>query len=249
MCVISYIYIHFCVFTISYLTPLEKKGKKGQKPRNWSTYIYKVLKQVHPDMGMSLRAMAIISDFVQDLLRKFTTDALDLLNKKKNTITSREIQTSVRLTLPGELAKHAVSEATKAVVKWNAAREGKGRGSIAGKAGLQFSISRTRAVMREALRGLRLGAGAPIYAAAVLEYMAAEVLELAGNAAKDMMVKRITPRHITLAIRGDEELDHLFAHVIIPSGGIIPHIHKRLITNAEQRELDTGVPVSACQEY
>ena len=74
----------------------------------------------------------------------------------------------------------------------------------------------------------RVAAGSAIYLAAVMEYMAAEVLELAGNAAKDLKKKRINPRHVLLAVRGDEELDKLLGRTTIASGGVKPHIHKAL---------------------
>ncbi|CAD6222758.1 unnamed protein product [Miscanthus lutarioriparius] len=99
----------------------EKKGrKKGKKSvETYKIYIFKVLKQVHPDIGISSKAMSIMNSFINDIFEKLAGEAAKLARyNKKPTITSREIQTSVRLVLPGELAKHAVSEGTKAVTKF-----------------------------------------------------------------------------------------------------------------------------------
>src|SRR4051794_29185416 len=101
----------------------KKEGTKRHAHRNYnsySTFIYKVLKQVHPDTGISNKAMAIMNSFVNDIFERIAQEANRLAHyNKRNTITSREIQTAVRLLLPGELAKHAVSEGTKAVTKYN----------------------------------------------------------------------------------------------------------------------------------
>ena len=99
----------------------KKKGRKT-KAETYKIYIYKVLKQVHPDTGISSKAMSIMNSFINDMFDKIATEASRLsLYNKKPTITSREIQTAVRLVLPGELAKHAVSEGTKAVTKFTSA--------------------------------------------------------------------------------------------------------------------------------
>jgi len=98
----------------------EKKKNRKTRKETYSSYIYKVLKQVHPDTGISNRAMSILNSFVNDIFERVATEASKLAAyNKKSTISSREIQTSVRLILPGELAKHAVSEGTKAVTKYS----------------------------------------------------------------------------------------------------------------------------------
>jgi histone H2B len=100
-------------------------GKKRRKKRkeSYSIYIYKVLKQVHPDTGVSSKAMSIMNSFVNDIFERIAAESSRLAHyNKRSTITSREIQTAVRLLLPGELAKHAVSEGTKAVTKYTSSK-------------------------------------------------------------------------------------------------------------------------------
>ena len=96
--------------------------------------------------------------------------------------------------------------------------------SKSSRAGLQFPVGRVGRLLRHAHYTERVGAGSPVYLAAVLEYLAAEVLELAGNAAKDNKKTRIVPRHILLAIRNDEELNKLLNNTTIAEGGVLPSI-------------------------
>uniref|UniRef100_A0ACD5ZLA1 Uncharacterized protein n=1 Tax=Avena sativa TaxID=4498 RepID=A0ACD5ZLA1_AVESA len=97
------------------------------------------------------------------------------------------------------------------------------------KAGLQFPVGRIGRFLKKGRYAQRVGFGAPIFLAAVLEYLAAEVLELAGNAAKDNKKSRIMPRHLLLAIRNDEELGKLLAGVTIAHGGVLPNIQAVLL--------------------
>ena len=113
---------------------------------------------------------------------------------------------------------------------------GRGKGKASGKsttksvkAGLQFPVGRIGRYLKKGKYATRLGAGAPVYLAAVLEYLCAEILELAGNAARDNKKSRIIPRHVQLAVRNDEELNKLLGGVTIASGGVLPNIHAVLL--------------------
>ena len=104
-------------------TDAVKKRRKGKRKESYAIYIYKVLKQVHPDTGISSKAMGIMNSFVNDIFERIASEASRLAHyNKKSTISSREIQTAIRLLLPGELAKHAVSEGTKAVTKYTSSK-------------------------------------------------------------------------------------------------------------------------------
>ena len=101
--------------------------------------------------------------------------------------------------------------------------------SRSAKAGLTFPVGRVHRLLRKGNYAQRIGSGAPVYLTSVLEYLTADILELAGNAARDNKKSRIIPRHLQLAIRNDEELNKLLGHVTIAQGGVLPNIHQSLL--------------------
>ncbi|KAI8522787.1 hypothetical protein RHMOL_Rhmol13G0023800 [Rhododendron molle] len=119
--------------------------------------------------------------------------------------------------------------------------------SRSSKAGLQFPVGRIARFLKAGKYAERVGAGAPVYLSAVLEYLAAEVLELAGNAARDNKKNRIVPRHIQLAVRNDEELSKLLGTVTIANGGVLPNIHQNLLPKKVGK--GKGEIGSASQEF
>ena len=124
-------------------------------------------------------------------------------------------------------------------------KKGRKSSSRSAKAGLQFPVGRIARYLRQGRYAARVGSGAPVYLAAVMEYLAAEILELAGNAARDNKRSRIIPRHLQLAVRNDEELNKLLGGVTIAAGGVLPNIHAVLLP---KRKGSKG-RFSASQEY
>ena len=117
---------------------------------------------------------------------------------------------------------------------------GKGKGSSksqsrSSRAGLQFPVGRVSRYLRKGGYSDRVGGGAPVYLAAVMEYPSPEILELAGNAARDNKRARIIPRHIQLAVRNDEELNKLLGGVTIAQGGVLPNIHAVLLPKKKEK--------------
>ncbi|XP_054481461.1 uncharacterized protein LOC129113271 [Anoplopoma fimbria] len=128
---------------------------------------------------------------------------------------------------------------------------GKGAGKVRAKAktrssraGLQFPVGRVHRHLRKGNYAQRVGAGAPVYLAAVLEYLTAEILELAGNAARDNKKTRIIPRHLQLAVRNDEELNKLLGGVTIAQGGVLPNIQAVLLPKKTEKAAKNQVQFS-----
>ncbi|KAK4815033.1 hypothetical protein QYF61_013909 [Mycteria americana] len=155
----------------------------------------------------------------------------------------RGVTAFVSLQAPGPSVRGASWEAAAARGRCLPAMSGRGKSggkarakakSRSSRAGLQFPVGRVHRLLRKGNYAERVGAGAPVYLAAVLEYLSAEILELAGNAARDNKKTRIIPRHLQLAIRNDEELNKLLGGVTIAQGGVLPNIQAVLLPKKTQ---------------
>lgn len=188
---------------------------------NYQIYIRRVLKQVHPDSMISSESLDLLNELTNVLGMKIGHQAkllahpINYKDKKikdlgKKTISSRDIQSAVRLILTKELAKHAISQGTRAVTKFSSSQPGTKDHpiSVDSRSGLQLSISRTDKILRKNTT-FRIGETAAIYLTAVLEYIAAELLELSGNLCKDEHKSVIKPLHIKKIVEDDEELASL----------------------------------------
>ena len=218
----------------------SRKRTNRKKVYTFKPHIYKVLKQVHPDTGLTTDGKEQMNHFVEHFADKIADEAVFLAKKEhKATISSREIQTAVRLVLPGELARHAVSEGVKAVTKYTSghpSKKGK-KVSKSAKAGLQFPVTRFKTILQKhAPKGARIGEGAPVYLAAVMEYLTAEMMELGGNVARYHKKTNINPRHLQLAVGDDEELNEMLGKHHIIGGGVMPNIHAVLLPEKKKKK-------------
>lgn len=204
--------------------------KDFEEKNNFDIYLNKVLKQVHPDIHITSDARISLNVMIHELARNLCGRISSLMRDgNKATVSSREVQSAIRLHMPGELAKHAVSEGTKAVTNYIANDSGTKSNPVSKvtRAGLVVPPGRVKALMKKYLNAERISESAPVYLAAVLEYSMAEILELSGNAARDSKKTRITRKHMMYAIQGDEELNALFKGTL--TNGTIPHIHMKFL--------------------
>jgi histone H2A len=197
--------------------------------------------QVHPDNSISSSAKYTINEMIKSFIVDMTNCAAKLaLDANKKTLSYREIQAAVAIVIPHidslreDLSRHAVSEGTKAVTKYNSAiydrkqyTGQKKNTSIAALAGLTFSPSRVRALMRMHSSIGRIGVGAAVYLTAVVEYLIAELLEYSGNYARDAKRVRIINRDLRFTVSNKEELGKLFSSKkYLLGGGVMPTLTK-----------------------
>ena len=216
----------------------SRSNRSKSRSKTDKFYISKVLKLVHPDCSISSNTKSQLNYLLNLLAVKLISEAVSLLGNKK-TISSREIQTAVRIVFgKTELTKHAVSEGTKAVTKYMSAYNiNKSKKTTkTSKAGLIFSIPRVENIIRDNFNG-RVSETAAIYLTAILEYISSELLELSGNAARDNKKIIIQPKHLMMAIENDIELKYLAKAVNfdVLGGGVLPHIHPILLKSKSKK--------------
>lgn len=193
--------------------------------------------------------MDILNDSNFFILRKIINEMriINLNCKKSKTYEARHFQSSVRICFPDSIAKYSISEGTKAVFRFNnvlmSKNEGKWettlqtnkyqnihkRESHSSKAGLLFSISPIRKVLKESFPGNRITTTLLVYAAGVLEFITYKIIELSGNKSLKFNKSKITPRILKISIESDDDLSILFKDSIISEGGVVPNTHPFLL--------------------
>jgi histone H2B len=180
---------------------------------SYKSYIRKVLAQVHPEIRIGQSATDVIDSLVKTMLSKIKEQACKLtLLKGGKTIDTKILTAALELFLPTELAKHAIAEGTKAVTKFHATTLD--ATTQAAKAGLIFNVGRVKRHLKDNIT-LRVSADTPVFLAAVLEYMTAEILELAGRNAESRSRKTIDSKAVHYSIREDDELSGVFSDALI----------------------------------
>ncbi len=198
----------------------------------FTTYIRRVLSRTSPGISITSNASNVMNDIINDIGQRVAQVAVhatsELFNgHERMTVTSKDVHSAILVVFPGELSLHAVDEGKKAVSIAKASKDKNGTSIISKDDNLILPPARCAKFFNIYRR--RLGASAPIYLAAALEYIIAEILELASNAARDDKRVGITPQHITLILSNDDELSKLLGDGIVLNGGVMPNIHSVLL--------------------
>ena len=180
---------------------------------NYKIYIRRVLKQLHPDSSITDEAKTNINLILNILLIKLVNQSKKFMKPEKfekagKTLSVLELEKAIKLIIPKKLEIHAISVGKNIVSKFK--ENEKMKGTVEKKTGLQFSVSKTRKVMRNLLpKDDKLSEYAPVFASAVLEYICAEFLEHAGNVAYNKKRKTINTIFIKTFILNEPELKDL----------------------------------------
>lgn len=203
---------------------VEHRDTPVRTVSDFGIYLNNILYQVHPGIRLSRKARSIMNSFVVDMLERVGSEAGRLSQQKpKGAMGALDIKNAVESFFPDGLAKHAVSEGAKAVTKYTSSKR-KSR-SRSYRAGLELSVTQVEVLLKNGHYAKVIGKHAPIYMAAVLEFLAADILHLGGNAARDNKKSTVEPRHLQLAVRYDDELNKLLSGVHLSNsyeGVIIP---------------------------
>lgn len=221
----------------------KAKPKKSAKviPRgqiNFTTYLRKILAQVHPDTGITNSALVSLNAIIFYIGKELSERAEKVARQEgRLSISANTIQIAVRLIIPGELSKHAVSHGTRGVVLFES-RASEQPATLPSARVKRFFRSESKDQKYVGASKMRLTANCCVYLAAVLEYLAAEILELSGNAARDDKKQRITPRHMFLVLANDDEFMKMLQRykISMPGTGVLPYVDARILPEVSTRK-------------
>ena len=220
--------------------PTEPKQiVKKKKTRFFETYISKVLKQVAADNGITANSKQQLNSAICAIARKISVTATHLTQvSKKKTLSEKEVSNAVKIIIPGEISVNAIAEGDQSVAKFTVEDETKNT-SRQDKAGIIFPPSITEKFLRNfGFAKLMITKNAPVYLAAVLEYVVQDILQLSADMARENKRVRITIRDLELSVRTDSELAILFRRCKINfiGGGVVPAIHSSLLIKKPRKK-------------
>jgi len=224
-----------------------KASKKPIKDNTFNVYVYRILKNIHPDSGISTNAMSALSRISLFIVRQYATECSSLLiSANKKVVDIPTICAATLIIFDGggivdALGPQAIKQIGVAIGKYENYKGTKADKKVRRefKAGLQMSVSRIKKIYKAANASNKsISDTSAVAIAASLEYLLSEIVELAGNASRDNKLTRITPRHLLLAIANDEELSNILLskNLILGGGGVIPNIQAVLLPSISNSE-------------
>lgn len=227
----------------------EKVAKK-RSPQNFYTYIYRVLKKVYPDIGLSGSALPAMNNLVWITIEKIMFGVNQIMFRTgKKTIGAQEIKSATRLVLREDLMTNAIKKAEEAVKKYKLSKEkresSKEKSNPVSRnesAGLIFPVTRIQTLMMSLSTVSRKTDSSAVFFAAVCEYLVTEVLVNAGRTARENKRVRIIPRHIMMAVKLDPELSQVYRNAVF-AGGVVPNISSKILPKPKkQKKTEPSTP-------